>query len=142
MFHNLSLTILLGRLITKADIISVKTLNQLNDILSVEQGALNELAQDRILRGVKAGFENISYRYQNVDPPFKEIFEWIFDLTGESPEAAKFNQWLSLQNGIFYICGKLGSGKSTLSQYRETPIVFMFLYISSSSNPSVLAEKI
>lgn len=119
-----------------------KPLNQLKDMLSAEQGALIEVAQDRILRGIKAGFENISYRYENVDPPFKETFEWIFDLTGESPEATKFTQWLSSENGIFHICGKLGSGKSTLSQYRETHVVFMFLYISGSSNLSVPAEKI
>lgn len=127
--------------ITKADSISDKTLNQLKDMLSVGQEALNEVAQDRILRGIKAGFENISYRYQNVDPPFKETFEWIFDLTGESPEATKFTQWLSSENGIFHICGKLGSGKSTLSQYRETPVT-LFFYIYIPSNPSVPAEKI
>lgn len=100
----------------KADYISDQTLDQLRNLLHVGQDALNEVAQDRILRGIKAGFEDMPYRYQSVDKPFGETFEWVMDLKGNSSEAAKFTQWLSSGDGIFHICGKLGSGKSTLSQ--------------------------
>lgn len=96
--------------------ISEQALNQLKGLLHVGQGTLDEVAQDRILRGIKAEFDDISYRYQNVDHPFKGTFEWILDLDGKSPEAAQFTQWLSSGDGIFHICGKLGSGKSTMSQ--------------------------
>lgn len=101
---------------TMDDSISGQTLNQLKALLHVGQDALNEVAQDRILRGIKGGFDDISYRYQSVDKPFKDTFEWIFDLGGKSTEATKFTQWLSSGDGIFHICGKLGSGKSTLSK--------------------------
>jgi len=98
------------------DSISDRTLNQLKTLLHVGQDALNKVAQDRILRGIKGDFDDISYRYQSVDKPFKDTFEWILDLGGKSPEATKFTQWLSSGDGIFHICGKLGSGKSTLSK--------------------------
>lgn len=101
---------------TKADTISDQALDQLQNLLDIGQDALNEVAQDRILRGIKGGFEDMSYRHQSVDSPFMETFEWIFDLDGKSPEAAKFTQWLSSGDGIFHICGKLGAGKSTLSK--------------------------
>ena len=100
----------------EVDYISDQAMNQLRNLLHVGQDALDEVAQDRILRGIKAGFEDMSYRYQSVDSPFRETFEWILDLEGKSPEAARFTQWLSSGDGIFHICGKLGSGKSTLSQ--------------------------
>ncbi|SPO03403.1 uncharacterized protein DNG_06086 [Cephalotrichum gorgonifer] len=98
----------------KVELISDQALNQLEHLLQVGQDALNEVAQDRILRGIKSGFKDMSYRYQAIDPPFQETFEWIFDLDGQSPEATKFTQWLSSGDGVFHVCGKLGSGKSTL----------------------------
>ncbi|KAF7555937.1 hypothetical protein G7Z17_g1815 [Cylindrodendrum hubeiense] len=94
--------------------ISDQALDQLKVLLHVGQDALIEVAKDRILRGIKAGFEDMSYRYQSVDSPFGETFEWILDLDGTSAEATKFIQWLSSGDGVFHICGKLGAGKSTL----------------------------
>ncbi len=100
----------------KTNYISDQALDQLKSLLRVGQDALNEVAQDRILRGIKAGFEDMSYRYQSVDRPYGKTLEWVMDLRGNSPAAAKFTQWLSSGDGIFHICGKLGSGKSTLSE--------------------------
>lgn len=99
----------------KVNFISSQAIDQLQILLRFGQNTLNEIAQDRILRGIKAGFEDMSDRYQRVERSFGETFEWVLDLNGSSPEAAKFNQWLSSGDGIFHICGKLGCGKSTLS---------------------------
>lgn len=96
--------------------INDKVLSQLQKLLDFGQDALNEVAQDRILRGIKSGFAEMSFRYQDVNTSYGETFEWIFDLDGETPEASKLTEWLSSQDGIFHICGKLGSGKSTLSK--------------------------
>jgi len=100
----------------KVDCISDQALTQLRNLLRDGQDTLNEFAQDRILRGIKAGFEDMSYRYQDIHSPFQDTFEWVLDLNGESVEATKFTQWLSSGDGTFHICGKLGSGKSTLSK--------------------------
>jgi hypothetical protein len=100
----------------KTNYISDQALDQLKIILHFGQDALNDVAHDRILRGIKAGFWDMSYRYQSVDKPFGNTLEWVMDLGGNSPAATTFSQWLSSGDGIFHICGKLGSGKSTLSQ--------------------------
>jgi hypothetical protein len=109
----------------KVDCISDQALTQLKNLLRDGQDTLNEFAQDRILRGIKAGFEDMSYRYQNIDSPFQDTFEWVLDLNGESVEATKFTQWLSSGDGIFHICGKLGSGKSTLSKWQNAFVPVM-----------------
>jgi hypothetical protein len=111
------------------DCISDKALRQLKEVLRDGQDTLNELAQDRILRGIKAGFEDMSYRYQEISTAFEDTFEWVLDLHGESVEATKFAQWLSFGDGIFHICGKLGSGKSTLSKWRSICSVLLCLLL-------------
>lgn len=95
---------------------SEQTLSQLEILLHMGRETINQFVQDRILRGIRAGFEDMSYRYQTVDSPFQDTFEWIWSFGDTTIEATKFTQWLSSGNSIFHICGKLGSGKSTLSQ--------------------------
>lgn len=109
----------------KVDCISDQALTQLKNLLRDGQDTLNDFAQDRILRGIKAGFEDMSYRYQEIHSPFQDTFEWVLDLNGESAEATKFTQWLSSGDGIFHICGKLGSGKSTLSKWQSALVLGM-----------------
>ena len=98
----------------EAEPISDQALNQMMHQLHLGQESLNEIVQDRILRGVKAKFDDMHYRYQNIDSPISGTFEWIFGLEGTSEEATRFNHWLTTGSDIFHICGKLGSGKSTL----------------------------
>ncbi|KAK8075374.1 hypothetical protein PG997_010037, partial [Apiospora hydei] len=99
---------------TEVHSIGHQALEQLRQILTVGQDALGEVVHDRILRGVKSGFDNIHHRYETIDNPYGDTFEWIFDLNVPSPEAAKFTHWLSSGDGIFHIFGKLVSRKSTL----------------------------
>lgn len=89
---------------------SGQILSQLKKWVHAGQDVINEFTHDRILRGIRAGFEDMFYRYGEIVSPFNNTFEWILDLN----KATKFTQWLSSGNGIFHICGKLGSGKSTL----------------------------
>ncbi len=107
----------------KVDSISDQDLGQLKNLLQVGQEALNKAAQDRIFRGIKAGFKHMSYRCQSVENPFEGTFEWIFDLDRKSPEATKFTQWLSSKDSIFHICGKLGSGKSDDESVTKYPLI-------------------
>ena len=95
----------------EAEPISDQALNQMMHQLHLGQESLNEIVQDRILRGVKAKFDDMHYRYQNIDSPISGTFEWIFGLEGTSEEATRFNHWLTTGSDIFHICGKLGSGK-------------------------------
>lgn len=120
----------------KVDCISDQALAQLTNLLRDAQDTLNGFAQDRILKGIKAGFKHMSYRYQEISSPFQDTFEWVLDLNRESAEATKFTQWLSSGDGIFHICGKLGSGKSTLSKQRNAFVsVLSFRFLGLSCVP-------
>jgi ATPase subunit of ABC transporter with duplicated ATPase domains len=43
-------------------------------------------------------------------------FEWIFEDTG-TKKPTSFVDWLTNQDGIYWIMGKAGSGKSTLMKF-------------------------
>ena len=49
----------------------------------------------------------------NVEPAHKQTFEWVLDPS--SP--VNFDNWARSQNGIYWIMGKAGSGKSTLMKF-------------------------
>jgi len=55
-------------------------------------------------------------RHEAISIPHQKTFQWIFqDATDGS--ATNFAQWLEKENGVFWISGKPGSGKSTLMKF-------------------------
>ncbi|KAF7505514.1 hypothetical protein GJ744_000676 [Endocarpon pusillum] len=74
-------------------------------------------------------FPSISDRYESIDEAHKRTFEWIFDQSpatsgqqGQDPMARhqvwdSFVQWLHDTESLYWLCGKPGSGKSTLMKY-------------------------
>lgn len=54
----------------------------------------------------------MSERYEDIAKAHKETFRWIY----EKPEL-DFVKWLQGGEGIFWITGKAGSGKSTLMKF-------------------------
>ncbi|KAL2872593.1 uncharacterized protein BJX67DRAFT_376398 [Aspergillus lucknowensis] len=66
--------------------------------------------QQKILQSLT--FDAIDWRYSNIKKEHEETFQWIF----EDPET-EFMEWLKSRNGIYWIEGKAGSGKSTLMKY-------------------------
>jgi hypothetical protein len=63
-------------------------------------------------------FELIKQRQSNVKHAHAKTLEWIFSdcATNTRPRAPLLN-WMKTQNGIFWIQGKAGSGKSTLMKF-------------------------
>jgi predicted ATPase len=63
-------------------------------------------------------FPLIDDRYQAIPEAHRQTFRWIFD---ESPKEdclwSNFADWLRTGNGLYWINGKAGSGKSTLMRY-------------------------
>jgi len=73
-------------------------------------------AEDQILRSLQ--FPSISERYNKVAKAHAATFEWIFsDPQPEDRPWSSFSQWLQSGEGIYWINGKAGSGKSTLMRY-------------------------
>lgn len=65
-------------------------------------------------------YDTISERYELIPEAYKKTFEWI--LQRQETESIghggdDFVQWLRMGEGIFWINGKAGSGKSTLMKY-------------------------
>jgi hypothetical protein len=66
-------------------------------------------------------FDSIRDRYDDIVKAHKTTFEWIFH--APDPKArpwSDFNQWLRNGNGVYWITGKPGSGKSTLMKFLYT----------------------
>jgi hypothetical protein len=70
---------------------------------------LGDDALERVVGSLK--FESMRIREGTVSPAHERTFKWLF--TDKSP----FYSWLSTSNGIFWVPGKPGSGKSTLMKF-------------------------
>jgi ABC-type multidrug transport system ATPase subunit len=58
------------------------------------------------------------YRYYDIEDAHESTFDWIYKGTGsEARPWDDFSGWLTHGNGIYWINGKAGSGKSTLMRY-------------------------
>ena len=65
-------------------------------------------------------FESRTGREANIDEAYARTFNWIFADAVPSKHLShqmNFKEWLRTGSGIFWICGKAGSGKSTLMRH-------------------------
>ena len=69
-------------------------------------------ASDQILLN-SLRFEHMAQRQATVGPAHEKTFGWVLDPS--SP--VKFDDWLRFQDGIYWVMGKAGSGKSTLMKF-------------------------
>lgn len=59
-----------------------------------------------------------SARHENITEAHKRTFSWIFETSDqEATDGQKFFTWLRSSDGVFWISGKPGSGKSTLMKF-------------------------
>ncbi|KAK3376951.1 small s protein [Lasiosphaeria ovina] len=76
-------------------------------LLMIENGILESLS-----------FASSTDRQQSVELPYRGTFGWIFDDSGTSENRwSSLTEWLRTGSGIYWINGKVGSGKSTLMKY-------------------------
>jgi hypothetical protein len=62
-------------------------------------------------------FEEMGDRHAGIKTPHAATFEWVFEELTELPCLQHFVKWLVEGDGIFWISGKPGAGKSTLMKY-------------------------
>ncbi|KAE8441139.1 hypothetical protein EG329_005822 [Mollisiaceae sp. DMI_Dod_QoI] len=63
-------------------------------------------------------FGSMNMRLSDVKEQHAETFQWIFKRTQDGTDRQpKFLDWLESMNGIYWVAGKAGSGKSTLMKY-------------------------
>jgi hypothetical protein len=85
------------------------TLDESDQTLSTNDGA--EETQKRLAIIDSLRFQDMHLRKDAIPLTYRKTFEWIFD------EKHRFRSWLELGNGMFWISGKAGSGKSTLMKF-------------------------
>ena len=71
--------------------------------------------EQHILSGLH--FWAMRMREASITEAHERTFEWIFEDQPVSGPQVKFKEWLGHGNGIYWIAGKAGSGKSTLMKY-------------------------
>jgi hypothetical protein len=63
-------------------------------------------------------FRKMTDRFDEVPSAHNETFGWVFRDPAESDKPwGNFTEWLECGSGCYWICGKAGSGKSTLMKY-------------------------
>jgi hypothetical protein len=86
---------------------------------TLSSSLMNLVEQSRTSRNVyvflkSLHFKQIKARQFEVKTAHANTFKWIFD---GSSKKQQFARWLRCSSGIFWICGKAGSGKSTLMKF-------------------------
>ncbi len=71
-------------------------------------------ACERLLETLKC--ENMNLRLNEIQERHNETFEWIFSEDPEAPYTS-LPHWLEADQGIYWISGKAGSGKSTFMKF-------------------------
>ena len=87
---------------------AVELLSSSFDKMSSQVRTINSC--QRILRTL--AFEEMNTRQENIAQAHASTFDWIF----RNPKL-DFTDWASAKDGLFWITGKAGSGKSTLMKY-------------------------
>lgn len=81
-----------------------------------EEETLRRSVSVEILHSLK--FSTINERYEGVAEAHKRTFEWVYkDSPFEDAGWSNFTHWLQHDDGLYWIQGKAGSGKSTLMKY-------------------------
>ena len=87
----------------------------LSDLTAQES---KEKAEQVILDSLYPEAYQVRERYDRISEAHKNTFQWIFKPPSNGSNASSdFSGWLSNGNGLFWITGKPGSGKSTLMKF-------------------------
>lgn len=62
-------------------------------------------------------YEHYLDRYCSIAPAHKATFSWVFDPANTSSEGGRLLQWFRQGQGVFWVTGKPGSGKSTMMKF-------------------------
>ncbi|RDW63383.1 hypothetical protein BP6252_10928 [Coleophoma cylindrospora] len=93
--------------------------NYLAEMLISLVSVARSVAAEQVVLG-SLHFKAMSVRQDNVAEAYTDTFKWTFRQSknaGKNVRKIYFSEWLTTQEGIFWVSGKPGSGKSTLMKY-------------------------
>lgn len=71
--------------------------------------------EQTILGGLR--FQTMIDRHNGIVEAHERIFEWIFDMSSKETRWSNFIDWFCDGDGVYWVNGKAGSGKSMLMRY-------------------------
>ena len=104
--------------------VSEEDVSQLSEKMEILSSKISELvsegrkvaAEQTLLRSLC--YRSMKARFTSVSDAFTNTFRWMFEEASQRPNVGlPFLYWLTEGNGIFWIMGKPGSGKSTLMKF-------------------------
>jgi hypothetical protein len=87
----------------------------MDKIFAAEKLATVRLPRESILSSLQ--YPDMANRRGAISEPSRSTYSWVFENRPTPPHSVTFMSWLENGNGIFWITGKAGSGKSTLMKY-------------------------
>jgi hypothetical protein len=100
-----------------------KTRAYMSDLKRSDEAVIErQTRRQRLLKSLE--FRTMNKRRSQINQPYSETFEWIFKAK-ESDSRSTFRSWMQSDEGIFWISGKAGSGKSTLMKYLTSNVLAM-----------------
>ena len=84
-------------------------------LFEAQRLATVDLPQESIMSSL--AYPGMANRQNMIMRPEHCTYDWIFEATSTAPEPVNFMPWLQNDEGIFWITGKAGSGKSTLMKH-------------------------
>ena len=91
---------------------SWEDMEELSNNISSLADEMRLSALDQILLN-SLRFQHMAQRQATVEPAHEQTFEWVL----KPSSRVKFDDWLRFQDGIYWVMGKAGSGKSTLMKF-------------------------
>jgi hypothetical protein len=84
----------------------------IHDLLSTAEA---QHIGNRLLHDLQ--FQEMDYRYERIPIAHEKTFQWIFQAPPQNARWANFLGWIQNDDPIYWITGKAGSGKSTLTRF-------------------------
>jgi hypothetical protein len=95
------------------------------DVSDTAESTLRTFVGENILHQLR--YPAMTSRYEDVIEAHPKTFEWAFcDSTAEQCSWSNLSQWLRQGNSVYWICGKAGSGKSTLMKQEGSASLIAF----------------
>lgn len=96
---------------------SFRTGDLVKNLSAAQRMATQDLPPEAILGSLR--YAEMDYRQNGIADPSHSSYSWIFDegVTTNNQPPARYIPWLREEDGIFWVTGKAGGGKSTLMKH-------------------------